>query len=438
MNKGKFRNTAGMLLLLLSQAVCADQSIEQARTLLEQRRAGEAFTLLEPLEASRAGEVDFDLLFGIVALDVGQNTRGVFALERVLAVQPENARARAEIARAYLALGETQTARQEFETVQKQGVPPEVSATIDRFLDAVDRLESVSLTTLRGYLETSLGYDTNVNAAPNRNSVAIPGFGGLPFTLSSDSKATAAPFGTIGGGVNLRSPLDKGMALVGGASGVLRNNFGERQFDSLNSDAYAGVVFNRDKDVYSFNAQFNQYVLESDRYRTASGVSGQWQRNLDARTQVSAFAQYSGLRYQTQSVRDARRWVAGGAFAGAGRSGEVIYLSGYAVNERPKDSDAPWLGFDGLGLRLGGQMNWDARTVLFASASIEYRDYRKEDPSFLKGRRDTQYDLVFGLNYTPARTWTVTPRLTLTRNESNTELNQYHREALSVTLRHDF
>jgi hypothetical protein len=46
---------------------------------------------------------------------------------------------RAEIARAYLALGETQTAAQEFETVKKQGVPADVSMTIDRYIAAARR-----------------------------------------------------------------------------------------------------------------------------------------------------------------------------------------------------------------------------------------------------------------------------------------------------------
>ena len=397
--------------------------------------------MLDAVEGARAGEVDFDLLFGIAALDAGQNTRSVFALERVLAVQPNNARARAEIARAYLALGETATAKQEFESVQKQGVPPEVSATIDRFLDAVDRLDTVSRTTLRGYLEGSVGYDTNVNVGPNRSTVAIPGFGGLPFTLSASSKANDAWYATAGGGLNLRTPINSELALVGGASGVLRNNFGVNnvgQFDSLIGDAYAGVVLTRDKNEFSLNAQFNQYELASDTYRTAAGLSGQWQYKMDARNQLSAFAQYSDLRYQTQAVRNAERWLAGGAFAHAYRGGQVAFASAYLVNESPRNGTVPWLALDGFGVRLGGQMNYDAKTVLFANGAIEYRRYGAEDPSFLTTRKDTQYDLALGAYYTPARYWKVTPRLSWTVNESNTDLNKYHREVVSVTVRRDF
>lgn len=430
-----------LLLSLLSRMVSADELTDRAQVLLNQGKAGEAFQLLDPVEGARAGDASFDLLLGIAALESGQTTRAVFALERVLAVEPSNARARAEIARAYLALGETDSARQEFETVQKQGVPPEVSANIDRFMDAVDRLDAVTRTTVRGYLEGSLGYDTNVNAATSKGSVAIPGIVPSPqilFSLDDNSMATEAWFATVGGGVNVRSPINSEVALVGGLSGVLRNNFGASEFDSLIGDAYAGVVVTQDRNVFSFNAQFNQYELASDRYRTASGVSGQWQFNSDASNQLSAFVQYSDLRYPTQSEQNADRWVAGGAMAHAFRSGELAFASAYWVSQRAHDGGASWLGFNGLGVRAGGQMNFDSQTVLVAGGAIEYRPYDSIDPLFLTTRKDTEYSLLIGARYTPARLWTVSPKLIWTFNDSNIDIYEYKRAAAAVTVRRDF
>jgi hypothetical protein len=89
-------------------------------------------------------------------------------------------------------------------------------------------------------------------------------------------------------------------------------------------------------------------------------------------------------------------------------------------------------------MRIGGQMNYDAKTVLFAGGSVEYRRYDAEDPSFLMTRKETQYDIAVGANYTPARYWKVTPKFSWTFNDSNTELNDYHRETVSVTVRRDF
>jgi len=88
-----------------------DSVVKSARELLDKNQAKQAFDLLEPLEAARAGEPDFDTVMGIAANETAQYTRAVFALERVLSVQPENSRARAGLGRALFAVGDLPSAR---------------------------------------------------------------------------------------------------------------------------------------------------------------------------------------------------------------------------------------------------------------------------------------------------------------------------------------
>lgn len=60
-----------------------------------------------------------------VLLNLAHLAHGIFALEQVLAAQPDNVLACAEIARVYLMPGELRTSRQEFETVSKsEDLPP--------------------------------------------------------------------------------------------------------------------------------------------------------------------------------------------------------------------------------------------------------------------------------------------------------------------------
>ena len=122
-----------LVLLALSGTAAADEVVEQARILLNSHQAGSAYTLLAPLSDERAGDPDFDYLLGIAALDSGQPGQAVFALERVLAVKPNDALARAEIARAYFALAEFDTSKQEFENVKTSAeVPATARATMDK------------------------------------------------------------------------------------------------------------------------------------------------------------------------------------------------------------------------------------------------------------------------------------------------------------------
>ncbi|MDQ5882448.1 MAG: hypothetical protein QG616_2280 [Pseudomonadota bacterium] len=438
-NKAKALGVAAIAAFALqSSATLADELTDKAKALLATGKGADAYQLLEPAETARAGDRDYDFLLGLAALEAGQNTRAVFALERVLAMDPNNTRARAEIARAYLALGETQTAAQEFETVKKQGVPADVTMTIDRYIQAIRRIEDQNATSLTGYVEATMGYDTNVNVGPNKSSVAIPGFGNLPFELSKDSRANEDGFGSIGAGFNLRTPIGGGYMLLAGASANSRGNFSKQQFDTYNGDMNLGISRTAGEDVYTLMGQTGVFYVDDGRFRNYTGITGQWQRNLDARNQVSVFGQYTDLQYPDQDVRDAHRWVGGVSFAHLYREGIMAFSSGYAVGERAQHGHVGWQGFDGFGVRVGGRMNYDSQTVLFGGATYEYRKYVKEDPSFLSKRRDNQFGVSLGATHYVTKEWSVTPQMNLTYNESNTELNEYNRELVSVTVRREF
>lgn len=432
-------NVCAVLTLLGGSAAwAADATLNQAGRLLADGKGGDAYALLESLEAERAGNVEYDLLLGLAALEAGQNTRAVFALERVLALEPNNLRARAEIARAYLALGETGNARQEFQNVKQRGIPADVDATIDRFLAAVERLEDEGRTQVRGYLEFGAGSDSNVNSGAGRSDIAIPLFGGALFTLDANSRRKGDNFSQWGAGINFRSPLQPRLALTGGLAFSQRLNQDAKDFDNDNWDGNLGLTYSEGKNQYSAILQGSAFRLDGARFRDALGFTTQWQHTYDARNQVSLYLQYADLRYPGQSTRDADRWVLGGAYAHAFRAGAVVYAGGYVGTEREKAGGVPHLGHDLVGLRVGGQLELSPRWVGFINANLEQRRYGGNDPFFLNTREDLQSNLNIGANFAPSREWRITPQLSLTRNDSNTELNDYRREVLSVTARRDF
>ena len=185
-----------------------DAVVRDARALLDKGQATPAFDLLEPLEAARAGDPDFDTVMGIAANETTQYTRAIFALERVLSVQPENSRARAELGRALFSVGDTQAARKVLLETKKDNIPTEAAATIDQFLRAIDRAEESARSSIRSYVEASAGYDSNVNSGPGNANVAVPAFGGLILTLNNAGVATKDNFATLGAGVYARYVVD--------------------------------------------------------------------------------------------------------------------------------------------------------------------------------------------------------------------------------------
>ena len=137
----------GINLFCNSQAFAIqDSMVIKAENLIRQGQFNAAYQLLEPFENARAGDIDFDYVFGIAAVESKHASRGAFALERVLALNPDHKDARAEMAKAHFMLGEKEAAKAEFNAVLQQGVDVKTKKSIERLLTAIDKIEGTTTT----------------------------------------------------------------------------------------------------------------------------------------------------------------------------------------------------------------------------------------------------------------------------------------------------
>jgi tetratricopeptide (TPR) repeat protein len=415
----------------------ADELTDRAKVLLARKDAKAAYALLLPQEGRRAGDPEYDYLLGVAALDSGEYERAVFALERVLAVQPNNHVARAEIARAFLAMGERDSARREFETVRQQTIPPEAKASIERYLAAIAASET---TQIAGFVEFGVGSDSNVNSATGNSQIALPALGGIVATLNPNSTRRSDTFAALSGGVNLTHRLSPEWSVVGGAAGAAKLNRKATEFDTLNVDANLGGRWNRGREAITVGAQFQTFELDWKRFRDTKGLVAQWQHSLDEARQATLFSQYSELRYPSQSIRNANRKIIGAAYAQAfsGDSAPVLFGSVYGGRESEIAAGVPHLGHVPVGVRVGGQMRLGAGVSAFANASYERRKYGGPEPFFLATRTDKQSDMSIGLSYVIYPGTTLIGQLARTDNRSNIPLNQFKRDLATLSLRFNF
>lgn len=432
----------GSLIVLMASIalpVHADALLDQAKRLMTGGDASKAFALLGPHEQQRAGEIDYDYLLGIAALDAGDPQRAVFALERVLAMNPNFTGARAEIARAYFVLGEKQNAQREFRTVRESpDLPGTARGSIDRYLSALEPVR----TRIGGYFEVSYGLDTNVNSATSFGLVNAPGIviPGLPADkLPADTARRDTYLGFAGSLTGSHNVTDA-VALVASFTGNAKNNIHQDAFATQVYDVALGTRISGGAHSVSVALQGQAFWLDDSRYRDSSGMIAQWQWNLNERSQFSVFGQGARLNFPTQRTRDAKRVIGGFAYAHAlgGAWNPIVFLSAYGGFEDPRNPDYPQFGNKPVGLRLGGQVTLGSATQLFALASYERRRYDAEDPLFLATRLDRQADYRLGLNYAFASRWTVTPSVSVTDNRSTLDLYTYSRLLGSVALRRDF
>jgi FimV-like protein len=93
-------------------------ALADAERLIAKGQSADALDLLLPLEPLLAGSPDYDYLLGLAALQTGQHSLAISALERVTLVQPAHAGAWLDLAVAYRASGDPRSARRLLEHVQ--------------------------------------------------------------------------------------------------------------------------------------------------------------------------------------------------------------------------------------------------------------------------------------------------------------------------------
>ncbi len=427
-----------VFVLVFSTAFAQDATLDRARALIQQKQGAAAYQLLEPLEQQRAGNPEYDYLLGLSAIDAGQYTRAVFALERVLAVQPDHPQARAEIARAYFIMGENKAARQEFESVRRNRPPEAVAITIDQFLTALYARERSRRSGVTAFLEAGIGVDSNANAATSVSSFAIPALAGLTFTLAPAAREQEDNFLSLAGGAFGRYALNNTWSVLGNATFDQRMNADHDEFNTGTVNGSVGVTRVDELNELTFAVQGQTYTVDQEQFRNALGGVAQWRRNITRRDQATVYVQYARLTYPDIDIRDADRTVIGAAWAHSYGGLTAAFASVYGGREEPVEDNVPHFGHDLWGARLGGQLGFGSRFILSATASYENREYGGPDPLFLETRHDKEAQLRLAANYLIDPNWTAIAALTMADVRSNIVINEYDRQIFAVSLRYDF
>ncbi|MHB1590381.1 MAG: surface lipoprotein assembly modifier [Sulfuricella sp.] len=448
-------------LLAFSGALwAADGDIQKAQELMKQGKPAEAYSLLEAMEYEKAGEVDFDYLLGIAALDSGKPDKATLAFERVLAVNPNFAGARLDMARAYFMLGDLERANTEFGAVLALNPPPAARQVVQKYLTAIEDRKKATLTRISGYVEGVAGYDDNISAVTNDFTFGAQqaGFGPGLNPTGNSVKRDGGFFG-LGGGMEVLHTLNDQSSLYG-AAGYKRRDYdsqggdyngqgGNSRFNSESVDLSGGVQFAVKTNLYRMGAVHQQYRQDgafagTSNNRDTTGINFEWRRMLDERNQVGAFAQYNQQRYENQITSDIDQSLLGATWLRAfgGKGNPILFSSLMVGRDDALNQISPGKDFskDYWGVRLYGQYTLNPSLDAFAGFGYQWRN----DTSMYARAATVAYgkdelsDISLGLNWRPYKEWTVRPQIVYSQNSSNIALYEYDRTETSITVRRDF
>lgn len=420
--------------------------LRQAKAALDGGESRRAYEMLKHQEASFIGRVEFDYLLGIAALDVGYPAEAIIHLERVLINQPDSLQARAEIAKAYLRVKETENAKRELQTVASQEIPQEVRRAIGNYLDLIKKDEddakssaSAKGVTWRGSIESEMGYDSNANFGTSSSTWLLAD--GTKVLPQASSKPNPSALFGLAGAVEAVLPINGRIAWTTGLRLSSRSYPSASTLAQSQWDLSTGLRIATEKAQFNVLAQTQNLRLDGNAFRKATGLAAQAQFELDPKNpggrQWGLFAQAFDLSFPNAPSRDAKRLMAGASWATtiAPKESLIALASLYSGRENTQ-LDTLSYSFSGLRGLLGRSLNQDWTGQI--SASFERRSFDGIDTLFGVRRTDAQTELRLSAERGYGKHWLMTQEITWTKNMSSLQPNDYQRSQWRMSIKYKF
>ena len=439
--------------------------LREADALLKSGKPVDAYNLLEPKEGDYSGEIAFDYLLGIAALDSGKPDRATIAFERVLAVNPNFAGARVDLARAYFVMGSDDLAKKEFETVLAQNPPEPTAAVIKKHLEVIAERQQAKIQQITAYLEMSVGHDDNITAATPDNVGGVAGILGMakvdfitvaPTYLPTGSSLHYAGMYTgVSGGVDFNRLVseENGISIFAGADVKQRVYNNVAPMNNLSLDLRAGAAITNGDNSYRLTGTFGQYRQSGftagiNSFRDTVGLSAEWKHSFGGRDQMTWSLGFSQPRYLTTATQNTRQTSLNASWLHIfeGNTTPLIFANLNRSVDRALEpvntATGANMGRTNTGMLAHFQFTPLADTDFFLSGGLTVRQddspgARSPGLTDFYARDETQ-SVSFGVTTRPWKQWTVKGSVALTNNRSNLSLYQYRRNDSSVSLRRDF
>ena len=437
----------------VAEKVAADLTapMAEARALLRNGQPLAAYDALMKMEYEGSGDIEFDYLLGVAALEAGKPDKATLALERVLESNPNYAGARIDMGRAFMLLGDAVRAQEEFTAVLELNPPDVVRERVEGFMAEMAQRAAVAKTNWSGFFGITLGRDSNVNNAPGKAEQFIPGILDT-VVLDRDSVETPSNYSALAGRIQVDHHINDRFGVYAGLDLTLRRNFQAPQFDSAGGELRVGGTINLSNHELEFSLTVGKTYLdpqpgrsntflEHPLYRNLVGGTAQWRFNINDRNQLQTTLQYNRLRYldEATSVFDSDQTVLGlNWFRAFGANNQGVGFLGAYLGKESDIHGNPSGEKDFFGLRAGGQYGLTSKWAIFATMGLMSADFQRFQVIHRKTRDDKRYDLSLGISYTLWESWSLRPQLSLTRQDSSIGLYEFNRKEISVALRRDW
>ena len=441
--------------------------MKDAQALVKDGKYADAYALMEPYEFEKSGDISYDYLLGVSAVNAGKPDRATLALERVEVASPQYGDVRMWLGIAYFQSGDSVRSKKAFEGLLAQPVlSAQTKSTADQYLAAIKQQDDTKALAekkakqpyLVGMVELGVGSDSNITSGPkNYVDAYTTSFSVAPSPPLPPSNVSAR-FAQVNGNLEGRVPFSSaGTYAFASFDSTNRVYAKQSMMNSHANTVKGGVNVQSGMNTYRFDVSKRDYrqlgtsaSLGYTANSTQNAVNGDARFGLTERDYLGVSLQYNMPRYPTTDTQDTDQIVFGTnythVFAAVGSP--MIYLA--VTHTRDKAIKTSMQLNDGV-TPTDMSRNTNAFIAYTQYTAVPSADItgmwmlsmRRDGKPYARsnlvelGNDDMQVAML-GVNWRPATNWLVKPQLMHIRNTSNIALYAFQKTEVSVSVKREF
>ena len=428
----------------LQAGILADPRFVEGRQALAGGDTQRAQDIFMDLLREHPESIDVNFALGEAAYAAGKYSHAALALERIVASQPENHRARLELARTYFSAKQLELARREFETVLAHNPPETVRMKIKDFLEAIRKQEKKFW--FSGRLDAGLYYDDNGNVGPDSEVINIApiivGGGTISSLTVSDQSVPVKSWGALLYGT-VSSCYDIGrkghwMLVCDGAAYRSWLEKHATDEETFYLSVGPGICWVGENCIVRIPARVSHITHGGESLVNSYGLTPSVSMSIgpERTWYYMLTALVESRDYTDLQDRNGSYYAAGGKIGRSFSTYQCSIFGGAAAFYENTASDV--YESTGAEVFVGGEMLLPWTMAGYAQAKYRGASYAEKEVLAPEKRRDDQYQLTVGLRRALTRRSGVDLSYQYTRNASSFDLYEYSRNFASLSMSYSF
>lgn len=430
---------------LLMQPARADLATLQQ--LVDHGDYDSAYKLGQSMLNEHGGQIDFDFMLGVAAVNSDHPSEAVFAFSRVLIARPDHFEASLLLGDAYLRIGQQDQARKAWEDLASQP-----SGTFgDQARQRLARLHSNTAGTrsvtrgLSAFAALHIGHDSNVNSSTAEDQPIIAS----PATIvlvDTSAQETSDSFAELNLGVGGRGVFGSN-SFSASLESDLKKNSEASQFDTSRYTVTGTYGFQTSGFRFRLPLYYRQLNLDGADYLNYVAAAIGFEGRVGTAHWLGLSAESGRFTYDALPERDnntslaALSWTYEGT--GAWQRAELRLYGGRAspadkiVDIAGTPTNVEYLGRQFNGIAMSNRIALNERHHVLVKLLYEASEYDDLDPVYLDVREETYSQFALAWHWMFRKQTTFQLDASSTRIDTDMALYAYDRAVFRIGLRYE-